>query len=188
MKLPHLGMLYDYAASAPQRRAGVLFVIATATIAGAWFTELVLGYVPCKLCLLQRWPYYAAVPLAAFALFISGPLRFRTAARPAFAMLAMIFMISTALGVHHAGVEWGWWLGPADCGGKLAEGPANVGDLMAAMNKTRIVSCTDAPFRILGFSLAGWNALISFILATIAIRGWRAPRPFTGNFPGTSAR
>ncbi len=44
---------------------------------------------------------------------------------------------------------------------------------MAAMNSTRLVSCTEAPFRILGLSLAGWNAMVSFVLATIAIRGWR---------------
>jgi len=166
-------MLYDYAASAPDRRALVLFAVSAATIGGAWFTEYVLGYIPCKLCLLQRWPYYFGVPLAAFAWVIAGPMRMRLAARPAFAMLAAIFMVSVALGVHHAGVEWGWWLGPADCGGKISLGPANVNDLLTAVSNTRIVSCIEAPFRILGLSLAGWNALISFVLATIAIRGWR---------------
>jgi disulfide bond formation protein DsbB len=169
-------MLYDYAASSPDRRALALFVISAATIGGAWFTEYGLGYIPCKLCLLQRWPYYFAVPLAAFAWVVAGPMKMRIAARPAFAMLAAIFMISVALGVHHAGVEWGWWAGPADCGGKISTGPASVNDLLTAMNNTRIVSCTEAPFRILGLSLAGWNAMISFVLATIAIRGWRANR------------
>ncbi len=122
---------------------------------------------------MQRWPYYFGVPLAALAFVIAGPLRTPRAARPAFAMLAAIFMVSVALGVHHAGVEWGWWAGPADCGGRISTGPASVGDLMAAMNSTRLVSCTEAPFRILGLSLAGWNAMVSFVLATIAIRGWR---------------
>ncbi len=167
-------MLYEYAASSPDRRAMVLFVLSAATISGAWFTEYALGYIPCKLCLLQRWPYYFAVPLAAFAWVIAGPMKMSRAARPAFAMLAAIFMISVALGVHHAGVEWGWWLGPADCGGRISAGPANVNDLLTAVNNTRIVSCIEAPFRILGLSLAGWNALISFVLATIAIRGWRS--------------
>jgi disulfide bond formation protein DsbB len=166
-------MIYDYAAQSPFHRASIVFGVAAATIAGAWFTELGLGYVPCKLCLIQRWPYYFALPLAALAMLISGPMKLRVAARPAFAVLAMMFMISTALGVHHAGVEYGWWAGPADCGGKLEAGPANVNDLMAAMNKTKIVSCTEASFKILGFSLAGWNALISFLLATLSIRGWR---------------
>jgi disulfide bond formation protein DsbB len=175
MKLPSVRMLYDYAASAPQRRAGLLLTVAAGTIVAAWFTELVLGYPPCKLCLLQRWPYYFAVPLAALAWVITGPLRMQRAARPAFAMLASIFMVSVALGVHHAGVEWGWWPGPADCGGAINTGPASAQDLLAQMNRTRIISCTDAPFRVLGLSMAGWNALVSFILASIAIRGWRVP-------------
>jgi disulfide bond formation protein DsbB len=173
VRVPSLKMLYDYAASAPHRRAAVLVVIPTLVIAAAWFTELGLGYVPCKLCLMQRWPYYAAIPLAMLAFFTAGPLQLPQAARPAFAMLGSIFMISVALGVHHAGVEWGWWAGPADCGGRVAPGPASAMDLLKAMENTRIVSCTEAPFRILGLSLAGWNALISFIMATIAIRGWR---------------
>jgi disulfide bond formation protein DsbB len=173
-------MLYDYAAVSPLRRATLVFGIATATIAGAWFTELYLGYVPCKLCLIQRWPFYFAVPLAALAIIISGPMKMRTAARPAFAMLAAIFMMSTALGVHHSGVEYGWWTGPTDCAGKLEAGPANVNDLMAAMNKTKIVSCTEASLKILGFSLAGWNAIISFLLATLSIRGWRTMPTWRG--------
>jgi disulfide bond formation protein DsbB len=177
VRFPSLKLLYDYAASSPERRAIVLLAVSTATILGALFTEYGLGYIPCKLCLLQRWPYYFAVPLAFFAWVITGPMGLRLSARPAFAMLATIFMVSVALGAHHAGVEWGWWQGPPDCGGKIAAGPANVGDLLNAMNNTRIVSCTEAPFRILGLSLAGWNAMISFILATIAIRGWRGPRP-----------
>jgi disulfide bond formation protein DsbB len=171
-------MLYEYAARGQDKRATVLFVVAALTIGGAWFTELVLGWAPCKLCLWQRWPYYTALPLIAFAWVIAGPLQLPKAARPAFAMVAAIFMISTALGVHHAGVEYGWWAGPADCGGRVTQGPANVGDLINAMNKTKIVSCTEASFKILGLSLAGWNAVISFMLATMAIRGWRLiPRP-----------
>ena len=174
--MPSLTLLFDYAASRADRRALVLLVIAGASIGGAWFSELVLGYVPCKLCLLQRWPYYFALPLAALAWLITGPLQTPRAARPAFAMLAAIFMVSVALGVHHAGVEWGWWLGPADCGGRVSAGPTSAADLLAAAQKTRIVSCSEASLKIAGLSLAGWNALVSFLLAMIAIRGWRGQR------------
>jgi disulfide bond formation protein DsbB len=176
VRIPSLRLLFDYAAQGPDKRAAVLFGLSAATIGGAWFSEYGLGYIPCKLCLLQRWPYYFGVPLAAFAWVIAGPMKLRLSARPAFAMLAAIFMVSVALGVHHAGVEWSWWQGPADCGGKIGLGPQNVGDLLTAINNTRLVSCTEAPFRILGLSLAGWNALVSFLMATIAIRGWRGSR------------
>jgi len=38
-------------------------VIAAATLAGAWFFQLVLDIKPCPLCLEQRYAYYLAVPL-----------------------------------------------------------------------------------------------------------------------------
>ncbi len=42
-----------------------IFVIALATIGGAWFFQLVLLILPCPMCLEQRYAYYLAVPLAA---------------------------------------------------------------------------------------------------------------------------
>src|ERR1700726_1951775 len=35
-----------------------------ATILGAWFFQYVLGYIPCPLCLDQRYAYYFGIPLA----------------------------------------------------------------------------------------------------------------------------
>ena len=44
---------------------GALLVagVAAATLAGAWYMQLVWGLQPCELCLKQRWAYYAIVPL-----------------------------------------------------------------------------------------------------------------------------
>jgi disulfide bond formation protein DsbB len=169
--------LYAFAERSPTHRAALILGLSSAVIGGALFTEHVLGYIPCKLCLWQRWPYYFGVPLAAFALLVAGGLGMKQAARPAFAMLAAIFMMSVALGIHHSGVESGWWQGPADCGGKLQSGPASASDLMAAMQNTRIVSCTEATLKPLGLSLANWNAVLSFLIASLSIRGWRRPLP-----------
>src|SRR5258708_13270625 len=40
-------------------------IVAAATLAGAWFFQLVLDIRPCPLCLEQRYAYYLAVPLGA---------------------------------------------------------------------------------------------------------------------------
>ena len=42
-----------------------ILVIATATIGGAWFFQLVLDIKPCPLCLEQRYAYYTIIPLSA---------------------------------------------------------------------------------------------------------------------------
>lgn len=151
-----------------------ILVLASMTIAGALASEHLFGLVPCKLCLQQRWPYYVGIPLAALtAAAPAGPVR-----RTGFGLLALVFLVSAGLGAYHAGVEWGLWEGPNDCGGGTS-GPARVEDLMSALETTRIVSCTEAAWRLAGLSLAGWNALISLGLAGAA--AWAAlvrSRPF----------
>jgi disulfide bond formation protein DsbB len=42
---------------------------------------------------------------------------------------------------------------------------------MQSLQKTRVVSCTEAAWRFLGLSLAGWNVLISLALAAFAALG-----------------
>jgi disulfide bond formation protein DsbB len=146
--------------------AAVVLAVAAATIAGALTSEYGFGLVPCKLCLWQRWPYYAGVPLAALTMLAPDP-RLRRAGLGA---LALLFLGSAGLGAYHAGVEWGFWAGPADCGGGAAP-VTSVEDLLKGIETTRVVSCTEAAWRFLGLSLAGWNALVSLGLAAVAAIG-----------------
>ncbi|EIM27186.1 disulfide bond formation protein B [Microvirga lotononidis] len=136
---------------------------AAATVGGALVFEHVFGYVPCKLCLIQRNPYYIAIPLGLVAALL--PPRF---ARAGLWLLALVFVVSAGLGAYHSGVEWGFFVGPSDCGGGSGAAVGNVGDFMSQLENTRVVSCTQAAWRFLGLSLAGWNVLISLGLAAFA--------------------
>lgn len=136
---------------------------AAATIGGALVFEHVFGYVPCKLCLIQRNPYYIGIPLGLLAALL--PARY---ARPGLWLLALVFLVSAGLGAYHSGVEWGFFAGPSDCGGGSGAGAGNVGDFLNQLQSTRVVSCTEAAWRFLGLSLAGWNVLISLALAAFA--------------------
>ena len=161
------------ATSAPRRQPSARQLIALigvaslALIAGAWFFELVLHLRPCKLCLEQRVPHYAAIGLAAVALLLA---RSRRTQLVALAALALLMAWSTGLGVYHAGVEWGWFMGPNDCGG-AASAAAGMQDFMKQLQTTRIVACSEAAWRFLGLSLAGWNALASAGLFLLAVFG-----------------
>lgn len=138
---------------------------AAATIGGALIFEHVFGYVPCKLCLMQRNPYYVAIPLGLAAALL--PPRW---GRMGLWLLALVFIVSAGLGAYHSGVEWGFFAGPSDCGGGAGAGAGNVGDFLSQLQTTRVVSCTEAAWRFLGLSLAGWNVLISLALAGFAAR------------------
>jgi disulfide bond formation protein DsbB len=74
---------------------------------------------------------------------------------------------SLYMGVYHAGVEWKWWPGPADCG--AVEAPSTGGKgILDALNTFIPPSCDEAAGRFLGISFAGWNAVASLILAAVA--------------------
>lgn len=147
------------------RAAWLVFAVALATIAGAWIFEYV-GYAPCELCLMQRWAYYAAIPLAA-VVALSAPTAPNVAKYGLF-LLALIWAGSMVFGIYHSGVEWKWWLGPSTCG---SAGGMTTG--LPDLTKP-VVLCDTPAIRILGLSLAGWNAVISLGLAIVSLLGARS--------------
>ena len=155
--------------SLPRRRLAIAAIglASLALIAGAWYFQLVVGLVPCKLCLEQRLPHYAAIGLALIGLVLARSARLQGLVLLA---LAGLMVWSLGLGVYHAGVEWGWFLGPSDCGGGIAQA-SGVQDFMKQLQSVKVVSCAQAAWRFLGLSLAGWNAVASVILLGVALAG-----------------
>jgi disulfide bond formation protein DsbB len=150
----------------------IVAVVGAATIAGAWFFELVIKLKPCPMCLEQRIPYYIGIPLAlvvALAAFRKAP---RMIVAGGLVVLAGLMLWNVYMGVFHAGVEWKWWLGPAECSGTPEFGGA--GGLLNRLQNINITRCDEAAWRFLGLSLAGYNALISLALAIVALLGAKA--------------
>ena len=149
----------------PQRAALLIFLVSLATIVGAWIFEY-FGYAPCELCLMQRWAYYAGVPLALLVALVAP--RNAGLARLGLILLAVLWLGSMVFGIYHSGVEWKWWAGPTAC---TSQGGFTGGlpDLSAP-----VVMCDQPAIRILGLSLAGWNAVISLGLALAALAGLKS--------------
>ncbi len=139
-----------------------------ATILGVWFFQYVLGYMPCPLCLEQRYAFYFGVPLA-----VMVGLGEKVGASRKVLLLALFAIMAgmiwnTGLSIFHAGVEWKWWAGPRDCSGPLDS--LSAGSLLRDLQSIHIARCDESAWRFLGISLAGYDVLISAALAAIA--GW----------------
>lgn len=150
------------------------FGLGLGAIVGAWGFQVIGGYVPCKLCLQERVFYYVGLPPLLLALAIAK-------ASPRLARLlallgGLTFLAGTGLGVYHVGAEWGFWLGPADCGGGTAP-VTNAADLLAQMKSTRLVSCSEASIDLFGLSFAGWNAVVSAVVAVLSLAAALGRRP-----------
>ena len=144
--------------------------IAAATMAGAWFFQLVLGLVPCPLCLEQRYAYYLAVPLGVLVAIAAA----RDAPRPVLlaglAILALAALGNAVLGGYHAGVEWKFFQGPTDCTGPVGN-LGSAGNLLERLDTVKVIRCDEMQWTFLGLSLAGYNVLISLLMAAIGAWG-----------------
>jgi disulfide bond formation protein DsbB len=166
----------DSAADAVRSRpvavaATAIAVVGAVTIAGAWFFQFGLGLAPCPLCLEQRYAYYFAIPLAAMVLLGDQAGASRKVLLAALIAIALGMLWNAGLGIYHSGVEWKWWEGPQTCAGPLDD-LGTAGGLLEKLQTVNVVRCDEAPWRFLGLSLAGYNALISLALAAVA--GWGA--------------
>jgi len=165
------------ATSAPAREptkpalmaALAITAIAAATLAGAWFFQLVLDILPCPLCLEQRYAYYLVIPLGALTALAAAQ-GARAVVLAGLAILAAATLGNAAFGAYHAGVEWGFWQGPTDCTGPIVNF-GNAGNLLQRLDSVKVVRCDEVQWRFLGLSLAGYNALISLLMAAIAAWG-----------------
>lgn len=155
------------------RAALAIGIVAAATLAGAWFFQLVLGIQPCPLCLEQRYAYYLAVPLA-----VVVALAARHAPRliviTGLGLLALAALGNAVLGGYHAGVEWGFWPGPTECTGPVVD-LGSAGSLLQRLDSVKVIRCDEVQWRFLGVSLAGYNVLISLLMAAIAAWGIFGP-------------
>jgi len=154
----------------------VIAIVAAAAILGAFLFQYGLGLQPCPLCLEQRIAYYVAIPLAALVAFAASR---KSAPRglliAGLAIVALAMLANAGLGIYHAGVEWKFWPGPADCSGPVTN-LGRASDLIRQLQNVQVVRCDEAPWRFLGLSLAGYNVLISLALAAIAFWGIRRAR------------
>jgi disulfide bond formation protein DsbB len=153
------------------RRAPLVLILASiAVLAAALASQYIGGLRPCVLCIYQRWPYVAVIAFAGLALLPLG-----TGWRSLFLVLAAAaLLVGAAIGVFHVGVEQHWWEGTASCGGTVSSEGLTAEQLRDRLWATPPVRCDQVAWSLFGISMAGYNVLISVLLAAGAALAARA--------------
>ncbi len=140
--------------------------MSAAAMIGVYIFQYGFGYMPCEMCIWQRWPHGVSIVfgLGGGVLMLLGFIP--QSWRRCIAIAAIIAIaISGLIGIYHAGVEWKFLPGPTRCtGASFTPGPT------ADFKPFHFVPCDEAAWRLLGISLAGYNALLSLATAFIAAR------------------
>jgi disulfide bond formation protein DsbB len=135
----------------------IAFLLPAALLAGVWGAQLIGGLQPCEMCHWQRWPHYAALALAGLAFFVPAG-----RGRMALVVLAALAIgVSGAIGVAHAGVEYGWWPGFTACTSTIDFTGLAPSERLAAIMRAPLIRCDRPAWTLAGISLAGFNAIFS---------------------------
>jgi len=134
--------------------------LAGGLLGGAFISEYGFGLFPCEMCWWQRWPHFAALGLAGLSFVAPAP-------RAWVSLAAIAILISGLIGGFHAGVEYKWGEGITGCA--VIDPTRDVLDPLAVP----LIRCDEAPWSLLGISLAGFNFLFSCLggIAILALVG-----------------
>ncbi|MBC6497406.1 MAG: disulfide bond formation protein B [Alphaproteobacteria bacterium GM7ARS4] len=152
----------------PPQDMVVLALFACMLLAYVFFSEHVLGYAPCPLCWYQRYVWFAIIPAALLAFAIpKKPLRVG---------VSVLLLASFSVALYHAGIEYRWWQGPDTCAGDPQSTFDDLEALRAFLYQQDIVRCDDITWALFGISMAGYNAILSLVLAILIILNGMRPQ------------
>lgn len=137
-------------------------------LAAAFAFQYLGGLDPCVLCVYQRWPHAAAVAIGVVALVSA-----RKSAPVAVALVAVAAALAASAGLaaYHVGVEQGWVEASAACTGSLADTADSIEALRRQILAASTARCDEPAWTFAGISMAGWNLLLSAVLAAAALTG-----------------
>ena len=140
-----------------------ILIFSILSLSIAYFIQYVLGHKPCNLCLIERIPYIASVILISFIFIIN---RFEKIIS---IIILLFFIFATIVSFYHFGIEQGFFSESLVC--DLGNNTnLSKEQILKQLESSSVVSCKDVTFRVLGFSLATINTIISIILSVIMVR------------------
>ena len=143
----------------------LILIFSIFSLVAAYFIQYVLDHQPCNLCLLERIPYVSVIIIILLFLFLK---KFE---KLFLISISLIFFIATLLSFYHFGIEQGFIKESLVCNLNNQEKILTAEELLKELREMSI-SCKDVTFRILGFSLATINTIISLALSVITLRAY----------------
>jgi disulfide bond formation protein DsbB len=139
------------------------FFITSLLLISVYVMQYGFNILPCKLCIFQRFPYFAIIALLGLYFVVGSKYNPKTI----LILVTLIFIISTGLSLYHSLIEFKIITTDLQCA-QLEDFKTKASIYNDLIGK-KAVSCDMATFKIFNFSLSNWNFLVSFIMLFISI-------------------
>lgn len=141
-------------------------LVAFAALAFARSSEYWGGFVPCALCLLERWPLRIVIVLGMLGMILPRP-----ASRVLLGLAALTLLGDAAIAFVHIGVEFHWWRSPLpECAAPVLHG-GSIAERLASMPARPSKPCDQPSFLIPGLPVSFAMMNLWFSLAFAAVLG-----------------
>ena len=124
----------------------------------AFYLEYFHDAFPCDLCITQRWFHALIISYSLIAILILE--KNLITDKLILIGLSLTWIASSIAGLYHFGIEMKFWSGPDECSSSIDFSK----DLLKYLLNKSPIKCDEVMFNIFGLSLAGWNALMSFVM------------------------
>ena len=153
----------------------IIAIYSTLVMATAYFIEFVLGYEPCELCIIQRYPYFIII-VSSITLSIlkakSIPLKIPSSVfSKAYTAASVIILLASLTGfsvaAYHFGIENNYWQNFSGCSDQLSSIELSATNLLDDINEI-VPNCSDS-LKFFGLSLSGYNAISNIFILGLCI-------------------
>lgn len=135
----------------------------------AYYTEYVLGLVPCPLCIYQRLACFALIILSIIGLLI------KKASNYNIILVMLTLFTASTLAAYHTGVEHEVFQATEQCSGfvKIPD-DLSISDIQKMLYNESGASCTRPAIKIIGLSMTEWNLLLNLFILIAVVRIFNA--------------
>ncbi|MEK9794273.1 MAG: disulfide bond formation protein B [Hyphomicrobiales bacterium] len=135
-----------------------------------YFMEFVLGWKPCELCILQRYPYFIII-IISIALTVAKIKNINISSKLAIVLILAPIFTGLLIAIYHFGVENSYWRNISACSDQLSNIDVNTDNLLSGLNEIK-PNCSD-PVKIFGLSISGYNIISNILMIMILFVGWK---------------
>ncbi len=133
----------------------------------AVYTENILGYLPCNLCLYARFPYFMSTIFSLAALICKN---YQANIKMLFC-ITLCILVSISISILHIGIEMDWWAPSGSCSNNIDfKQDLSLEELKKIIDRAPLGNCAVVNFTIMGFSMSELNFLINIVLLFLSIK------------------